>query len=154
MILKQKEKDKEKMKKKWRIRNHIRKKELEEFFIFLFVIVTNQPTNRPTYHRRGIVTEKRRFPHLLKKLPPLCWAQSSLPCLYKRASVPILSQINPFHALLYSKIYFNIILPSMLGSTKRSHHKNFPTKNLVMFFSLTIHATYLDHHILHEIITE
>jgi len=69
--------------------------------------------------------------------------------------VPILSQMNPVHALLsyFFKIYSDIIFPSTHTSFEWSLFCRFFDQNYVRIFLLPIRATSLVHLILFDLIT-
>ena len=69
--------------------------------------------------------------------------------------VPILSHIDPVHALLSHclKFYLNIILPSRPGSSKWSLSLSFPNKTMYTPLFSHIRATYNAHLILLDLIT-
>jgi hypothetical protein len=85
------------------------------------------PTNDVTYsmqHSPSWVANRFSIPGILWKLKVHYRLYKSPP------PAPILSQINPIHAPLlhYLKIHFNIILPSMPGSSKWSFPQVSPPK--------------------------
>ena len=78
-----------------------------------------------------VLLEKLTGYQLVNNSPHMMEPESSHPRLQEPAPVPILSQINPVHALPFHflKTDFNIIIPSTPGSSKwslslRSPHQN------------------------------
>jgi len=92
-----------------------------------------------------------------QEIPCILWNLKVYYCVYNSPPpVPILSQINPVHALPSHilKIHLNIILSSMPGSSKRSLFLRFPTKTLYTPFLSPIHATRSAHLILLDLTTQ
>jgi thiol-disulfide isomerase/thioredoxin len=82
-------------------------------------------------------------PCILWNLNVHCHLHKSLPL------VPILSQINPVHALrsCFYKIHFHVILPSMLASSMYMFPSGFPTtkKKTPVFISLLAYTCHIPH---------
>ena len=87
-----------------------------------------------------VLPEKLTGSRLVKKFPHFMENEGSLP----HSLVPILSQINPVHALPFHflNIYLNIILPTTPGSPKWSLYLRFPHQNPVYVSSIP-HPRYM-----------
>ena len=97
--------------------------------------------------RRGL-PDKPAGSQLVRKFPAFYGTRRFITTFTRAQShVPVLSQINPVHAPLsnFSKIYFNIILPSVPGCYKWTPSLGFFQQNSVCTFPLPIRATCPEH---------
>jgi len=85
------------------------------------------------------------LPQIINNSPHFKEPDTSLRVHNSLPPVPILSKINPVHALssIYFKLHFNIILPSTLRNSNATVPSDFPTKTLYtpLFKQLCIAAS-------------
>ena len=104
---------------------------------------SNSTERRPSWEANKS-SAKQRISHISLSAKVHCHIHKSPP------PVHILSHITPVHVspFHFLKIRFNIILPSMSGSSKLSPSLRFPRQKLLCTASLTHHATRPVHTIL------
>ena len=94
-----------------------------------------------------LLLEKVTSSQIVKKFPHFMEPESSLPRLQELANCPYSEpyQSSPCPPSYFLNIHFNIILPSMSGSSKWSFSLRFLDRNPVRNYPLPIRATYPAH---------
>jgi hypothetical protein len=122
------------------------------FFPTMYLIheLTNQPTNQPTNQLTPRSSLETNIRSATQEVSLLFWNPTVHYCVNKNPPLlPILIQINPVHTFppYFSKIHYNIILPSAHILPSGLFLSGFPTKNFYAFtlFPRTCCMTRLSH---------
>jgi hypothetical protein len=99
-----------------------------EFRIFSFYVTHSLTEQSPSWEANSYPATQQ-IPHQLWNAK-VHYRVNNSPSL-----VPVLNEMNPFHAFAsyFTKIHFNIILPSALRSSERPSSSDFHTKTLCTF---------------------